>query len=55
MKRKPSKLERNIPKKQIMNEDVFFRVLDKTAPDYKVKDFLREWGKMKNDACKKNL
>lgn len=43
MKCKPSKLERNIPKEQRMNENVFFRVLDKTAPDYKVKEFLREW------------
>ena len=45
MKRKASKLKRNIPKNQKMSEKVLFSVLGKTTPDYKVKDFLREWEK----------
>ena len=47
MKRKPSKLnlKRQTPKNQKMNENVFLSVLGKTAPNYKVREFLREWGK----------
>lgn len=45
MKRKPSKLnlKRQTPKNQRMSENVFLNVLCKTAPDYKVREFLREW------------
>lgn len=45
MKRKQSKLnlKRETPKNQKMSENVFLGVLGKTAPDYKVKEFLREW------------
>lgn len=45
MKRKPQKLGRNVTKTQKMNNKVFFGVLTKTAPDYKVREFLREWEK----------
>lgn len=44
-KRQQTKLKRNIPKKQRMCENVFLSVLGKTAPDYKVKEFLKEWVK----------
>ena len=43
LKRKPNELKRNIPKNQRMGENVFLGVLGKTAPDYKVKEFLMEW------------
>ena len=45
MKRKPSKLnlKRQTPENQKMSENVFLRVLGKTTPFYKVKEFLREW------------
>ena len=42
-KRKPNELKRNIPKNQRMCEKVFLSVLGKTAPDYKVVEFLMEW------------
>ena len=46
MKRKPCNLnefKRQTPKNKKMSEKVFLGVLGKTAPDYKVKEFLREW------------
>ena len=44
-KRKPNELKSNIPKNQKMCENVFLSVLGKTAPNYKVSEFLREWQK----------
>lgn len=44
-KRKANELKRNTPKNQKMCEKVFLSVLGKTAPDYKVSEFLREWQK----------
>lgn len=44
-KRQTTKLKRNIPKNQRMCENVFLSVLGRTVPDYKVKEFLKEWVK----------